>query len=64
MSDKLTPDEINLMQLIIRDARLNGIAEIRYKELHIRFNIDKSQTKVGPDFSTALPLGVAVGNRL
>lgn len=61
MSDlyKMTSDDWQAVQLLIRDAKANGIAELKYKDLHIRFNLNKPEAKT-PALSfnnTLLPVG-------
>lgn len=42
-SDKVTPQELQLVLQLIQNAKLDGLAEIEYKSLRVRFHAPTRQ---------------------
>lgn len=57
MSEPITPQEHQLILQLIRDTKQNGITELSYKDLRIRFNHTQEKA-AGPAqsrWNTTLP---------
>jgi hypothetical protein len=47
-SNKISPEELQLITALINSARLQGITEISYKDLKVRFSPNAQAGEAGP----------------